>query len=524
MSPKLWRVLTIAALTGPLPKLGVIAVAGLAAAVIVTREDRARAWAMLAALVLAPVLLLADIWHSPQLSVIHHHPLEAVVGAAVALVVLAAVAVVLGRHPRWLAVLAMIALPFRIPIQAGGASASNLLVPLYLVVAAGALGWLVPVLFGPAHRAQRARRDAVVHRRAKPHMFELLLAAYVVVYALQATYSVDFRTALQNMVFFYVPFALLLALLRDLKWDRQLVQRCLGVTAALAVVFALIAFYEEATKTLLLSSKLIATNQIHTYFIANSVFYDPDIFGRYLALVMILLVAVLLQLRRPREVWGVAGILAVLWGGMVLSLSRSSLVALLFGMATLAALRWRVRPVVSAVAVVIVIGAAAVAISPSTFGFNQGLNGASSGRANLVTGGLSMFGDRPVWGYGSGAFVTEYKRQNPRQAQLVSASHTIPVTVAAEQGLIGLVFYLALLIAALRTLLRGARGDPVRAAIGAAFLALLLHTMLYADFLEDPLTWTLLAIGGALATSWAEQLEVARRAARRARQGATAPA
>ena len=36
-------------------------------------------------------------------------------------------------------------------------------------------------------------------------------------------------------------------------------------------------------------------------------------------------------------------------------------------------------------------------------------------------------------------------------------------------------------------------------AIAAAFLALVFHTMLYADFLEDPVTWTLLGVGSALA-------------------------
>jgi hypothetical protein len=35
--------------------------------------------------------------------------------------------------------------------------------------------------------------------------------------------------------------------------------------------------------------------------------------------------------------------------------------------------------------------------------------------------------------------------------------------------------------------------------VAAAFLALILHTELYADFLEDPASWTLLAIGAALA-------------------------
>jgi hypothetical protein len=48
-------------------------------------------------------------------------------------------------------------------------------------------------------------------------------------------------------------------------------------------------------------------------------------------------------------------------------------------------------------------------------------------------------------------------------------------------------------------LLRGARGSPVRAAIAAGFAALVLHTWLYAAFLEDPVTWTLLALGTALA-------------------------
>ena len=62
----------------------------------------------------------------------------------------------------------------------------------------------------------------------------------------------------------------------------------------------------------------------------------------------------------------------------------------------------------------IAIGAAAIAITPKTFGLNQGLNNASSGRADLVTGGIDMFGDRRVlWGYGSGAFVREYRRRHP---------------------------------------------------------------------------------------------------------------
>ena len=71
--------------------------------------------------------------------------------------------------------------------------------------------------------------------------------------------------------------------------------------------------------------------------------------------------------------------------------------------------------------------------------------------------------------------------------------------------MVGLALYLALLVAAFVRLLRGARASPARAAIAAAFAALVFHTFLYAAFLEDPLAWTLLAIGTALA--WRERPE-----------------
>lgn len=40
---------------------------------------------------------------------------------------------------------------------------------------------------------------------------------------------------------------------------------------------------------------------------------------------------------------------------------------------------------------------------------------------------------------------------------------------------------------------------PARAAVLAAFTALLVHTLSYAGFIEDPITWVLLALGVSLA-------------------------
>jgi len=455
---------------------------------------------MLGALVLAPVLLLAAIWHSPQLSIVHRHPLEAVVVALVGLALVVALAVVISRRPWLVAPLAVVTLPFRIPISAGGTT-SNLLVPLYVVVGAGALAAIVPTWRGgdPA-TAPPANGDAPAAGRLPGRSWlERLLALYVALYAIQAIYSPAFETALQQMVFFYVPFALLFCLLRELRWTRRLLRTCLILVAGLAVLFATVGFVEYATKTLFLNPKLIAENNVHTYFAINSVFFDADIFGRFLALVMIMLAAVLIYGRRQREQVIVVIVLAVLWAGLVLTLSRSSLAALLVGLGILGAMRWKAKPILIVACAVLALGSAALAVSPKTFGLNQGLNGASSGRAGLVSGGIQLFGDRPLWGYGSGSFETEYRRLHPATSATLSASHTIAITIAAEQGLIGELAYLALVITAGVMLVRGARVSPARAAIAAAFLALVFHTELYADFLEDPIAWTLLGIGLALA-------------------------
>jgi O-antigen ligase len=197
-------------------------------------------------------------------------------------------------------------------------------------------------------------------------------------------------------------------------------------------------------------------------------------------------------------------VLAILWVALVLSLSRSSMAGLLVALAVLAAVRWRPSRTLVAAAAVVVLGGATVAITPTTFGFNQSFNGVSAGRGSVLSGGARLFADRPLEGFGSGSFETEYHRHNPLSGPL-TASHTTPVTIAAEQGVIGEIPYLALVVVALFMLVRGTRADPARAAIAAAFVALIVHTLFYADFLEDPSTWALLAVGAALARRPAPQ-------------------
>jgi O-antigen ligase len=146
-----------------------------------------------------------------------------------------------------------------------------------------------------------------------------------------------------------------------------------------------------------------------------------------------------------------------------------------------------------------VAGAAVVLVAPSAVGVDQSADQVTSGRSTLVRGGIDLATERPLTGWGAGAFRHEYRRQEKSSSERASAaSHTIPVTVAAEQGLGGLALYLALVAVAIGGLLRGARRSIARAAVAAAFVALVVHTLLYAAFLEDPLAWALLAIGAAL--------------------------
>src|SRR3954469_13942583 len=332
--------------------LGVIAAALLAGGAIVAPAVRGRAGAMVAALALAPALLLADIWDSPQLDALRSRPAAFALAALGGVVVVAGLAMVIDRRPALLPALAVAALPFRIPISAGGSTAS-LLLPLYLVVAAGVLAYAVPRL-----------RDEDDDAPFQPRALEWLLAAALVLYAVQSAWSSDFERALQQVAFFYVPFALLFCLLREVDWTPRLLAGCLGVLVALAVVFVGVGFVEYARKELFLNPKVITANQFEDYFRVNSLFFDPNIYGRFLALVMIAVAAVLLTRSRPREVVACALLLALLWGGLLVTFSQSSFAALLAGLAVLAALRWSPWRTLAVTGAVVLAGVVFVIAAP----------------------------------------------------------------------------------------------------------------------------------------------------------------
>lgn len=492
-------------------KIALIALALLAAAAVLLAPTRAparlKALALLGSVVCTPLLLAIDVWNTSPMRHAREHAALAAAAVAAALVVVAALAALFRRRAWALPLAVVFTLPFRVPI-ASGASTANLLVPLYAVVAAGVIARCIGLLRDvPPATTSPGEPPRALPRLASPRTLEWLLMASLLLYAIQAPYSEDFSKALQNTLFFYVPFALMLALLREVRFTRELLLRCVALTVALACVFVAIGLVEYARKSLLLNSSLVASNVYGNYFRVNSVFYDPNIYGRYLALAMLLLACIALWTQRRREALICAGALAWLWIGLLTSISQTSMVALLVGLAVLGGWRFGVRRAAYAAVALVAAGLIVLFAAPSSLHFGVkgkggSVNNATSGRANLVRGGIDLFADRPLAGFGSGSFADQYQaHQAGSVASSTSASHTIPITVAAEQGVLGLILYAALVLCCFGVLFHRAGRAPPRIAIAACFTALLVHTMAYADFLEDPITWALLGVGMTLAVA-----------------------
>lgn len=491
---------------------GVLVAAAASAAAILLPPGRARSGAMALAIVLFPILILGDQWHTQQIVDLREHTSRIVALLAVAAVAVAALAYLFRRWPSLLPLAIVFALPFRVPLHSGGDSA-NLLIPLYLVIAAGVLTSVWRALTASAVGGTEGESEnGATHRpQDSPSVtgpaawLPRILAAVVVLYALQTVYSEDFSKGLQNVCFFLVPFTVAYGLLTDVKWDRRLLTLVLCVVAVEALAFVAIGSVEYLTRSLFWNDAVIRSNDFHTYFRVNSVFWDPNVYGRYLALVLVVVTTALLWAKSRRDFWLLAGTILILWLGLAQTFSQSSYIALLAGLAVLAAIRWSWRWTLGAVLVGLV-GAVLVVTFVGGSGkvnFSR-LNIDTSGRANLVQGGVDLFSERPLQGYGSGSFQHAYSAHRAKKDVPVSISHTEPITVAAEQGLLGLLLYLALIVVALWTLCRGlfpasAAGPAARSAIAATFIALLVHTMAYAGFFEDPITWVLLAIGASLA-------------------------
>jgi O-antigen ligase len=297
-----------------------------------------------------------------------------------------------------------------------------------------------------------------------------------------------------------VPFAVLFCQLAALRWSRADLRAAVIAVGVVGAGLAAIAIGQYVARDLFLNKDLLDSNQIKPFFRVNSLFHDPNVFGRYLALGTIALGAAVAWSRdgRAAVLATVAGV--VMLAGLVLSFSITSVAALLAGFVVLAVLRYGLRGgIAGAVAILLtgVVFALSGGANRSDVGPTRGFGDETAGRVDLIEGGLELTEEKPLAGWGSGAFGRAFF--NEIRETETTTSHSEPLTIAAEQGVPGMVVYLALLAAMAWTLLgAGVTGSAGRAAAAAGIAALVVHSIGYAGFLIDPATWALLGLAAGL--------------------------
>ena len=411
-----------------------------------------------------------------------HDYAEAVGGTFAALAIAAGLAAALRREPWLLPVLALACIPVRI-----GALGHQLLVPLYVVVLAAAmqLAW------------------ELAHGDIRPRELRAItwpLALYLAWVGLSLGWTIDVRAGATEVLAFYVPFTVLAIAVARLPWKRIGLWALYAELTIMGLVFSVVGFYQYETRTVFENPKVINSNAYAAFFRVNSVFWDPSVYGRFLVVAMIPSVVLIVRGRSSRIVWAAAAALVVTWFGLLISFSQSSFAALLVAVIGVAFVAWRWRALLAVGLAVVVLGGLAV-VQPTVRRSIQhhttsGLNSASSGRYSLVANGIRIAVAHPVRGVGVGGFQHAYARRVQRlhgkKNLKTAASHDTPVTVAAETGLIGFALFVWLLVACGSDVVRTRRLVPFAA--GLSLAAILVHSLFYNDFFEDPTTWLLLGL------------------------------
>jgi O-antigen ligase len=405
-------------------------------------------------------------------------------GAAVvvAAVLLCAAAALLVRYPALVPVALLAAAPFRIDTRVGSEFA-YLLLPLYGVLAASLLALVVRALRGDPGPPL-------------PPVLAVPAAAWVALSALSLTWSRDLRQGSIELLFFLFPFAALTVVAARSPW-RAWHPRALAATlVALAAVFSAAALYQVASHGSLFARDVVVANAYNTYFRVTSLFKDPSVFGRHVVIaIAVLLVALWLGKLRAAPA---AALVAFLFAGLFFAYSQSSYVSL-FAVTAAVPLALGGRRLRRAVAVgviaVLLAGVGLVAAGAASDSARK----ATSGRTRLARVTWVVFENHPLVGVGIGGQPAASKEEAKTQLSAKrDRSHTTPLTVAAELGVVGFLIYAALLAAAVRLLyLLTQRRRDLGLGASSVFLALFVHSLFYAGFFEDPIVWGVIGV-----TAW----------------------
>ena len=408
-------------------------------------------------------------------------PLLGLAAVVVGVGALAAGAYVAHRSPALVLWAAVAAAPARIPFTVGGSSA-NLLVPLYVVIAC--------IAAAAAYELASGRDEPPA-----AGWIGWTLAAFVGMSALSMTWTADPYRGGVSMLFFYLPFAFLAARLSTLHPGRRELTGAVVIQIALGVLFAVVAFGQELTHHIFWNPNIKVGNLFRSFFRVNSLFWDASVYGRFMAVTLVLLAGIAIYRRLSP---GLAVLMVALFAAMYFSYSQSAMVALAAGALVLGTGIWPRRLIAGLAAAAAVIAVAGLAAALR----GNSANRVTSDRAHLVRLGWRVVRHHPIDGAGLGGFQRAAMAGTAHPFHLANAaSHTTPVTVIAELGPLGLALYVALLAAVLLTAARGAAAQGVRVTLAAVFVTIFASSLFYNSFFEDPATWICMALLASLAVT-----------------------
>jgi O-antigen ligase len=390
------------------------------------------------------------------------------------------------RYPATAPVALLVVAPFRLSVGLGSQEAF-LLLPLYVVL--GAAG---------AALAYRILRGGELP--AVPYLIAGPTAALVALSGISLLWAKDLRAGTIELVFFYFPFTVLLSILaltrtRDWTW-RALASALVAVTS----LFAAIGVYQAWSHTEILAKQDVQlTNAYSAFFRVTTVFQDPSVYGRHLVLgIVVLLTALWLGRVRPAVGLPVLGLLAL---GLYFSYSQTSFVALFSGVLVVALLAGDrlTRRVVVGVSAALVLAAGVVVLAERG---GDSAREVTSDRLPLLQVTWPVYAAHPLVGVGIGSQPLMSRREeDARRQKSKNVSHTTPLTVAAELGTIGFLAYLAFLAALARAVLEiWRRQRAVGLALAGCSTALVVQSLFYGGFFEDPFVWGIAGVAAAALT------------------------
>ena len=211
---------------------------------------------------------------------------------------------------------------------------------------------------------------------------------------------------------------------------------------------------------------------------------DPNDLAMILALALPMAWYLGMTSHRPVFRWVCRAYLPLCVVAVGLTGSRGGMVATTVGLLIVPFSMIRLSPgqLMSAVVMLAAAGALAVVYTPESLVQRLSSTGTEleggriGGRGKLWKAGLEAFGEKPIIGYGTGAFREAIR---PMLGDAAQVAHNAFISVLVEQGIVGLLLYLAMFIAVFLALM----GLPrLERRFALVLMATLLVTM-------QPLTW-----------------------------------